>query len=165
MVEMTNDHEDEYKNERPRSRYIISDAQLVDYASVFKELEFTPIIDYLSIDLEPSNRSTLPTLEKLEAEIMPNHKFSVITFEHDIYCGDFHNTRLASREILEKNGYTRMFSDVKCENPYEDWYVCPDAVNSQFIDEYKTEERLEWSEIIKGWFDVPLKQRWSDRRY
>ena len=165
MVEMTPDHEEEYKTKRPKSKYIISDAQLVDYAIAFKDLDLPPVIDYLSLDLEPSNRSTLTTLEKLESEVMGNHKFSVITFEHDIYCGDFHNTRLASREIFEKNGYVRMFSDVKCGNPYEDWYVDPETVNSEFIDKYKTEESLEWSNIIKGWFPLLLRQRWSGNVY
>jgi hypothetical protein len=166
MVEMTNDHEDEYKNERPRSKYIISDAQLVDYASVFKELEFPPLIDYLSLDLEPSNGSTLVTIDKLEREVMGNHIFSVVTFEHDIYCcGNFECTRDVSRKIFERNGYLRMFSDVRLQNPFEDWYVHPETVSSEFIDKYKTEESLEWSEIIKGWFDVPLRQKWSGRRY
>ena len=166
MVEMDSRYEEGYKTKRPKSKYIISDAQLVDYGAVFKISDLPPVIDYLSLDLEPSNGSTLVTIDKLEREVMGNHIFSVVTFEHDIYCcGNFECTRDVSRKIFERNGYLRMFSDVRCENPFEDWYVHPETVSSEFIDKYKTEESLEWSNIIKGWFPLLLRQKWSGKVY
>ncbi len=53
-------------------------------------------IDYLQIDLEVCNRSTLTTLELLDNTIFNEYKFATVTFEHYIYASDRFNTRLAS---------------------------------------------------------------------
>ena len=100
-------------------------------------------------DLEVSQNSTLQTLELLDQTVFKNYTFAVVTFEHDIYCGDLFSTRERSREIFSRNGYVRVFQDVKnYGNPYEDWYVYPSLVDMDFINKIKSEESLEWSEII-----------------
>lgn len=136
-----------YKLHRPGSKYIIDDATDIEYKPICDDLGKD--IDYLQIDLEVSNESTINTLRKVHAEAMKEHRFAVITFEHDIYVGDYFNTRQESRDIFESEGYSRVFSDVKnkdCE--YEDWYVHPALVDMSYIDKIRRSSPLEYTEIV-----------------
>jgi hypothetical protein len=125
-----------YIEHRPKSIHVINDATTIDYKHLF-EINNMPLeIDYLQIDLEVNNRSTLTTLELLDAQVFDNYKFATITFEHDIYTGDFYNTREKSREILTKRGYICVFKDICESGPdvvFEDWYVHPDLVDMNYI--------------------------------
>lgn len=149
MVECDNYWLSSYKEKRPNSIHVIEDATKVDYASLFKNNNVPQYIDYLQIDLEVYNRSTLTTLELFDKYIFDSYKFATITFEHDIYRGDFFNTRLSSREIFNNRGYILVFSDVKNgNNPYEDWYVHPDLVDMNYINQIKSLESLEHTQIM-----------------
>lgn len=135
MVEYENKFLPLYKKHRPNSIHIINDATKVDYKNLF-EINNVPLqIDYLQIDLEANNGSTIITLEKLDNEIFDNYKFATITFEHDIYHTNFMNTRTKSREIFKKRGYICVFEDVNNLgiDPYEDWYVHPELVDMDYV--------------------------------
>jgi hypothetical protein len=137
MVEIDNKYLESYKNQRHNSIHIIQDATTIDYNQLFINNNVPKHIDYLQIDLEPGNGSTLITLEKMDKEVLDNYKFAVITFEHDIYRKDilFEITRNKSREIFENRGYVRVFSDISnLNNPYEDWYVHPDLVDMNYVE-------------------------------
>lgn len=150
-----------YKRHRPKSMYLIQDATQVNYQNLFQQLQMPSSLDYLQIDLEANNGSTLRTLQKLDAELMEHYQFATVTFEHDIYHTNYNNTRLASREIFHQRGYVCVFSDVNNEsNPYEDWYVHPDLVDMEYIrrlietnlDNYKdhpiTGKTIDWKDIV-----------------
>lgn len=116
---------------------VIADAVNVDYAEKLREVGCPRVIDYLQIDLEPSNRSPLTALEILDRTVMSDHTFSTVTFEHDVYLGDQHNVRYASRKIFQKRGYMRLFEDVVCNKqqwPFEDWYVHPSVMSQEIFD-------------------------------
>lgn len=87
----------DYKVERPNSIHVIDDATQINYYDLLKKNNVPNNIDYLQIDLETGNRSTLTTLEILDNTIFDEYKFATITFEHDIYAGDYFNTRVSSR--------------------------------------------------------------------
>lgn len=129
-----------YKEHRPRSVHIINDASQVDYKSVFDTLKAPPAMDYLQIDLEEENGSTLRTLENLDRNIFDTYTFATVTFEHDIYRSNIHNTRQISREIFAKRGYIPVFQDINngYDYPYEDWYVHPSLVNTTYIQQLKS---------------------------
>jgi hypothetical protein len=149
MVEYDKKFEHLYKNHRT-SHYIIQDATRINYEDLFIKYNFPKIVDYLQIDLEVSNGSTLQTLELLDKTIMKNYTFNVVTFEHDIYAGDYFNTRNKSREIFSRNNYILLFGDVKNQgNPYEDWYVHSSFSNKELVDKIKNNNSLEFSQIIK----------------
>ena len=76
------------KHRSEDTTYIIGDAVQHDYSEIFSKLEVPEVIDYLQIDLEPGTLSPLALLMKLNDQVMDNHKFSTVTFEHDIYCGE-----------------------------------------------------------------------------
>ena len=118
-----------YKEHRPLSEYIIHDAVTIDYE---KALENYPRdMDYLQIDLEVNNMSTLNTLLNLNDSVLKSHRFAVITFEHDFYRGDYFRTRDLSRIILRDLGYKLLYPDVEL---FEDWWVHPELVNPAIIE-------------------------------
>ena len=164
MIEYDNSFLPLYKTNRQNSIHIINDATKIDYKSVFKTNNVPLNIDYLQIDLEPSNGSTIETLKKLDNEIFNEYKFSTITFEHDIYCTNFGNTRELSREILNKRGYMCVFKDIHNIEPcyvYEDWYVHPDLVDMNYINKLVKQND-------KYYVDNPITEKsinWKDIKY
>ena len=148
MVEYDGNFERYYRLYRS-SHYIIQDATKIDYANFFEKNQFPKNMDYLQIDLEAWNGSTINTLKLLDETIFDEYKFAVVTFEHDIYRGDHFDTRNTSREIFKKRGYHRVYSDVANGTPYEDWYVYPPLVDMDYIEKIQRNESLEWREIMK----------------
>ena len=123
-----------YKTHRPNSIHVIDDATKIDYKALLETNNAPVNMDYLQIDLEVNNGSTIWTLQKLDQEILDLYKFATVTFEHDIYHTNFENTRIKSREIFLKHGYILLFPDINNEGlPYEDWYVHPDLVDMNYI--------------------------------
>jgi hypothetical protein len=151
MVEYDSSYLPDYTQFRNRSCPIIQDATTINFKEKFEICGLPTNIDYLQVDLEVENRSTLATLENLDSQVMSDYKFAVITFEHDIYRGNFFNTRQASRDIFQKHGYVRVYSDVSngIGYPYEDWYVHPDLVDMSFINRIKRDESLDWWIIME----------------
>ena len=136
MVEYQSEYLASYKEHRPNSIHLIHDARTIDYKNVFEINNMPLLFDYLQIDLEANNGSTIQTLEKIDNEIFDTYKFATITFEHDIYHTNFDNTRMKSRDIFKKRGYVCVFEDISDSgNPYEDWYVCPDLVDMNYVND------------------------------
>lgn len=154
MVEYDRSFEKEYKIHRPRSIIVLDDARKVNYRKILEENSFPKDMDYLQIDLDVNNRSTLDTLEKLNKTVFDTYRFATVTFEHDIYTGNFFDTRAISRKIFNDRGYVLVFPDIKVFwdnkwSSYEDWYVHPDLVSSDYVQKFKTDEILHHDEIIK----------------
>jgi hypothetical protein len=163
MVEHDSKWLSQYQALRPKSIHVIQDATTVDYKALLDRSRVPTTIDYLQIDLEVENRSTLTVLEKLDAEVMDTYTFSTVTFEHDIYRGNLFDTRRISREIFERRGYVRVFDDISNREPdlvYEDWYVHPDHVDMAYVSALKaanaskyeatpvTGSSIRWSSIV-----------------
>ena len=158
MVEYLDTFVPLYPIERPNSVYEINDARNIDYINLLNKSNAPINIDYLQIDLDVDNKSTLDTLLLLNNTIFDKHKFATITFEHDIYCGNYFDTQSISRQIFQDRGYILVFPDVKVywcgkHEPYEDWYVHPELVDMNLINKIKTDESLNSNEII----DIILK--------
>jgi hypothetical protein len=134
MVEYEHSFLSLYQQYRPNSIHVINDATQVDYKSVFETNNFPFSLDYLQIDLEAINGSTLMALQNLHANIFDTYKFATITFEHDVYHTNFGNTRLVSRDIFKNRGYVCVFEDISCDgNAFEDWYVHPELVDMNYV--------------------------------
>jgi hypothetical protein len=168
MVEIDSRFLSSYKEHRPNSIHIINDATQVDYKKVFEENNAPLSFDYLQIDLEVNNGSTLMTLQKLDNEIFDTYKFATVTFEHDIYHTNFANTRLESRNIFKKRGYICVFEDINnqgdgplCPYPYEDWYVHPDLVDMNYVNNLIENNRT-------NYVNHPITEKslfWEDIQY
>ena len=172
MVEYLNEWVEDYKIYRPNSLYIINDATKIDYKALFEENNVPLNIDYLQIDLEANDGSTIKTLEKLDNEVMDTYKFATITFEHDIYHTNFENTREKSREIFKNRGYICVFEDINNEGiyPYEDWYVHPNLVDIEYINILKDKNEKKYKTGIRmkhyqGKPEINKSINWQDIEY
>ncbi len=154
MVEYDKSFELLYKIHRPRSMYIINDARTINYREFLDNNNFPVNIDYLQIDLDVDNKSTLDTLLLLNDTIFDKYKFATITFEHDIYRGNYFDTQTISRKILSDRGYILAFPNVSVlwegsYKPYEDWYVHPELVNMKLLNKIKSDNSMKSHEIIE----------------
>ena len=96
------------------------------------------------MDIDPAE-GTLAALKKLPLD---DYRFSVITYETDVYSSgaDIQDEQI---EILESYGYQLVSKNVKCEgNPYEDWWVDPAIVSEDRWKPYRTRIGAESNEGI-----------------
>jgi hypothetical protein len=153
LVEYDKSFEQAYKVHRKNSIYILNDAQKVNYREILDSNNFPTEMDYLQIDLDVNNRSTLNTLELLNKTVFDRYKFATVTFEHDIYTGNYFNTQNISRQIFKERGYILVFPDISVfwEGKYckfEDWYVHKDLVSPDIINKIKSDVSLTHEEIV-----------------
>ena len=137
---------DEKKNDLFRlirkNPVIGGDATTHDYSKIIEDSELGNHIDYLQIDIDPY-WNTFKCLKNIDFD---KYTFSVITYEHDLWCGG-KDERLESRKILESKGYTRVVSDLMDGVlPYEDWYINEEYIPSdtwkQFVGENVSADRI-----------------------
>ena len=152
LVEYDKAFEHAYIEKRPNSKYFINDAQTLDYSNILDTLQFPSEIDYLQIDLDVNNRSTLNVLEILDETVFDKYTFGVITFEHDIYSGNYFDTQTISRKILTDRGYVLVFPNVSVlwegsYKPFEDWYVHPELVDMNYINKLISTDSLTVEQI------------------
>ncbi len=123
----------EYYNSIRKNCCICSDATEVDYNQIFSDHNLPNIIDYLQVDIEPSWQ-TLRSLKKIPHD---KYRFSVITFETDLYK-DGPEASEECHEILTKYGYELIVKNVANEGfSYENWYVDPNVVGREIINIFK----------------------------
>jgi hypothetical protein len=112
-----------WKSSGRRSKFLVQDALTADYNAIITDLlteNGRDRIDYLSVDLEPP----FITLQALRQVPLDKFRFSVITYETDMYRSDpGHDfdqlyTLRESRKLLSDNGYGLVFA-----NKQEDWWI------------------------------------------
>ena len=117
----------EFKKHR-NSEVITADALQIDY----NKLLTRSVYDYLQIDCNPASTS-FKVLQRIPFE---NHKFAVITFEHDNYIDPDRTVKENSRKYLESYGYTMIVNNISEDrwSDFEDWYVHPDLIDKKIIE-------------------------------
>ena len=127
-----------------KNKCLCEDATLYDYKSLFEERSYPKQIDYLQLDIDPAEG----TLRALKTLPLDDYRFSVITYETDVYSSgaDIQDEQI---EILESHGYQLVAKNVKCEgNPYEDWWIDPAIVSEDIWKPYKTRIGLDSWEVV-----------------
>ncbi|MFN9548554.1 MAG: glycosyltransferase family 4 protein [Cyanobacteriota bacterium] len=112
-----------------RNPCLLANALQVDYEACMHEASLPPVIDYLSLDIDPPSNS----LKALK--LLPHHhyRFRVITFEHDLSFGGT-KERVASREFLQELGYQLLVGDVSwCNHIVEDWWIDPNHTDPEIV--------------------------------
>jgi len=133
-VEIKQEKADEYKKQRPNINMICADALQLDYVDICSKFPDN-LIDYLQINLKPA-RKTFEALLKIPFN---QHKFSVITYAHDYYGDVTRSFKDKSRKYFKALGYELVVSDVcpRDNCPFEDWWVHPDLISREKIDQIK----------------------------
>lgn len=124
--------------------FILHDALSLDYDQILSRRFPEGRIDYLMIDIEPTEKS----LECLKMIPLDKFRFSVITYETDFYDPNTpvdlkEYIKEESRRILKENGYEMIVGNI-CNTsekfPFEDWYVDPSVINPEIISKFKASE-------------------------
>ena len=125
-------------NSLRKNKCVCVDATAFDYKKLFQERGFVKQIDYLQVDIEPAWQ----TLNALKSLPLDDYRFSVITYETDVYK-DGPDTGEEAMEILLSKGYQLIVRNVANQNnPYEDWYVDPTAVDPEIVNKFIQTSRL-----------------------
>ena len=92
-----------------------------NYKDYFEKNNFPKQIDYLQLDIDPA----INTLACLKAIPLNDYRFSVITFETDLYCYGLHTEyQKEQQEILKSLNYELVVENVLIEGqPFEDWWI------------------------------------------
>jgi hypothetical protein len=123
----------EYYNSIRENVCICADATKVNYKEIFSSYGLANRIDYLQVDIEPSWQ-TLLALRQLPLD---DYRFSVITFETDLYK-DGPESAEECHKLLSQYGYELIIKNVANEGfPYENWYVDPNVVGQEVINIFK----------------------------
>ena len=127
-----------YFNTIRRNKCICADATDFDYKFLFEERNYPKQIDYLQLDIDPAD----PTLKALKQLPLDEYRFSVITYETDLYRygADIQDEQI---QILKSHGYDLVVRNVANEqNPYEDWWVDPTVVDMDIVEKFRQSSRL-----------------------
>ncbi len=119
-------------HEARKSELIVQNALTIDFQSLFSKKGLSSDIDYLQLDIDPP-ANTLECLKRIPFDL---HRFAVITYETDHYCGSDRITN-ESREIILSHGYKLLGGHICVDTkdyPFEDWYVHPKLVSAAIID-------------------------------
>jgi hypothetical protein len=114
-------------NANRRNPCICADATTYDYLACFKYYEVPKRVDYLQLDIDPA----VNTLQALKQLPLNDYRFSVITFEHDLYSGgDNAAIKQEQIEILSSLGYVLAANNVKVDDhrEFEDWWIDPAVI-------------------------------------
>jgi len=127
--------------DRKNTKLIVDNALNINYQDLITDNNLPNRIDYLQIDIEPQNQ----TLECLKIIPLDKFRFSVITFETDLYDPSVDKeeslkNREESRQILKSYGYELIVGNicnVSTNDPFEDWYVDSTFFSSDDIEKFK----------------------------
>lgn len=119
---------------------IQTNAVFTDYNRLLSRYNMPKQIDYLQVDVD-FNPQTFEhnSLSTLKNVIDCDYRFSVITFEHDVYYTHTEvNSRQAkekAREILLENGYQLFADNIQDFRglPFEDWYIDPSIFDWEIV--------------------------------
>jgi hypothetical protein len=131
-LDIVNECIDKFNSVR-KNKCVLADGTTFDYqAHIEKIWGNIDRIDYLQVDCEPAEN----TYKCLTAVPLDKYRFSVITFETDVYASG-NNVRDKSRKELFKYGYELVASDVTNEgNVFEDWYIDPLVIDKNIFETY-----------------------------
>jgi hypothetical protein len=113
-----------------KNKCIKADATQFDYLDYFVNNNFPKQIDYLQLDIEPAQQ----TLAALKILPLQDYRFSVITYEHDLYVDPKNQAiKEEASSILSSLGYSLAVENVNDgieSRVFEDWWIDPSVVKS-----------------------------------
>lgn len=142
-------------NENRESLCLLGDARKdFDYKELFSIHNVPKQVDYLQLDTDPSD----VTLDILKALPLDSYRFSVITFEHDLFRGidngnDSKKVKNEQIDILKGFGYELVVNNAKIKGggEFEDWWIDPLVISipKGYVYEPKNSSKLyeiiDWS--------------------
>ena len=114
--------------ERPTANFLLDNILDLDFSQLLANMPQQ--IDYLQVDLDET--ASLGALKRLPHD---GYRFSVITFETDVFAGNQHIQQQA-QTFLQDLGYQLLIKNVAVKNyptstweAFEDWYIDPTIID------------------------------------
>lgn len=122
---------------------VVDNAINLDYDKLLTQHNFGPLIDYLSVDIDPPE-GTFQALKKIPHD---KFRFNIITFEHAALMPEGVEVRDKSRDLLSNLGYELFIADVSNEDlhergklyPVEDWWINTTNMNTSAYNALKVD--------------------------
>jgi hypothetical protein len=117
--------------DRRKGKFVLATIPQDSILDILQRNNAPKIIDYASMDIDPS------TITILENFPFDKYEIKIITFEHDLYLtGD--GDKKKSKKILEDLGFYCICDNVLVELhgdnvPFEDWWINPKYFNSEIL--------------------------------
>jgi hypothetical protein len=136
LLEYRKDYHEESKVFRPKSISVWENAFSVDFLNLFKINNAPKVIDYLTIDIDPTEEIQSPCVQALSRFPFFEYDFKILTIEHDLYNphGDYQKKSLM--DFMKNKPYKLIAENVALSfagtKYLEDWYI-----NPKFYSEFK----------------------------
>jgi len=127
-IDFRSELKSEWDADRPQSNFVLDNILELDFEQLLSKMPQQ--IDYLQVDLDET--ASLNALKRLPHD---RHRFSVITFETDVFAGNQHIQQQA-QTFLQQLGYQLLIKNVAVKNyptstweAFEDWYIDPQIID------------------------------------
>jgi hypothetical protein len=127
-------------SEHRKAKFVRSDATAPELTEFLKaNIPVDMVVDYISLDVDAANTNL--AFKALERVIASGIRFKAMTFEHEYYIHG-EDIRTPARELLESQGYIRLFEDVRhwaggisddSTSYFEDWWIDPQYFDATVI--------------------------------
>lgn len=126
-----------------KCNFVHMDALKINYEELFEKYKLPKQIDYLQIDIDPPVDMSLDCLKRIPLD---KYRFSVITFEHNIYLGsNLIKVREESRKIFKQFNYELLVGDISNDSindPFEDWYIDKSMISLDILNIFNSCENF-----------------------
>jgi hypothetical protein len=111
---------------------LYADATTCDYIDLSQRCGFGDFFEYLSVDCG----DPIVSLSALEKVITSGIRFGAVTFCHENHKHPESGVRMSARDVMRKNGYRLLVSNVSYgdSDEYEDWFVDGKRFNHQVLE-------------------------------
>lgn len=145
---------------RPKSLVVQADAFTVDYKKMFQELNVPKVIDYLTIDIDPTPQIQAPCVYALSLFPFDEYDFKFLTIEHDLYNPHGQYQKAVTEAFMKDKPYKLFAENVALafagKKYLEDWYINPKYYNDYLI---KDVENLFYKEMNPNDIVLDLAKR------
>lgn len=145
---------------RPKSLVVQANAFTLDYKKVFEELKVPKVIDYLTIDIDPTPQIQDPNTNVLSKFPFDEYDFKFLTIEHDLYNPHGLFQKASLDNYMKDKPYKMIVENVALafagKKYLEDWYINPKYYNDYLV---KDVENLYYKEINPNDIVLDLAKR------
>lgn len=142
LIEYRSDYCQEACRFRPKSLVVQADAFTLDYKKMFQHLNVPKVVDYLTIDVDPTPQIQAPCVQCLAMFPFDEYDFKFLTIEHDLYNPHGPFQKQVTTQFMKDKPYKLFAENVALafagKKYLEDWYINPKYYNDYLVKDVET---------------------------